>query len=316
MPRKSDNLINRTNPDFWKKKPTSTNVEQNSHNQNNDQPPLQTEKKGTPTVEVQNSQAQFTESENITNITSHKQFSIKKKTTANHLSICETKEPEKQEQTNWHKVWPVATALCLCLAFVPFIKNINPTNNNNIAQAHHPIEKHTSLRGLASEAKKTKLKRLFERYERDSERIMYRLQNGQRKLTSIGRKPSIKDKFSHVLLHSRYKVKWRRHRLRYLNILKEKEPLPNLASIESIIRDYSAIFPKHESIQKKSLGEMDTVQLYAENSYIAKIEKKLKKNGFSIAQMGTYTLKNKGSSVATVAVFTDDKGHLLAMHVQ
>ncbi len=318
MPSKSDNLINRTNTEFWKKNQNSKNPKKKSDdfNKNTNRQPIQMEKKSNSTEETK-LQKKFIESEKVTSITSHKQFQIEKENPPNHPIIYDATETKKTEKTSWHTVWPTAVALCLCLALLPFIKNINQTKENRSLQARHPIAEHPSLRGLASEKRETKKKKLFERYKKDNEQTIYHLLSGQRKLASVGKKPSIRDNFSHVLLNSRYKVKWRRRKLNYLNILKGKEPLPNFDRVENIIRDYSSLFPTHESIQKENRDGMETLELYKQqNSYIAKIEETLQENGFSIAQMNTYTLKKRGSSVATVAVFMDNNGLLLAMHVQ
>ena len=315
MPSKSNNLIDRTNSIFWKKKQNSKNLEEKQDNSgtNTKHLPSHTEKKTNSTKEIRNSQENLIESEKVTNIASPTQFNIKKEAPINnHLSICDS--PQTEEKTSWHKSWPTAIALCLCLALLPFIKNINPTQNNNI-QASHPIEEHPSLRGLAVGAREAKKKRLIKRYERDNQRAINVLK-GQRKLASLGRKPNIKDNFSHALLNSRYRVKWKRNKLSYLNLLEGQEPLSNF-KIEEIVKEYSSLFPSHESIQGQKRDGMETLKLYGiKGSSIARIDKKLKKNGFSISQMETYTLQDKGSSVATVTVFTDDNGHLLAMHVQ
>ena len=318
MPPKSDNLINRTNSEFWKKNQISKNPEKKSDdsNKSTNSQPLQIETKNNSTEEKK-FQKKITKSEKITPIASHKRFQIEKENPPSHPVIYDATEPKETEKNSWHKVWPTAVALCLCLALLPFIKNINQTKENPSLQALHPLAEHPSLRGLAVGKRETKKKKLFERYKRDNERAIYKLRSGQRKLASIGRNPNIKDNFSHILLNSRYRVKWRRSKLNYLNILKGKEPLPNFDTVKSIIRGYSALFPTHESIQKENRDGIETLKLYKkQNSYIARIEETLQKNGFSIAQMDTYTLKNKGSSVATVAVFTDNNGLLLAMHVQ
>lgn len=315
MPPKSNNLIDRTDPTFWKKQQISKNAEEKQDNNGTDtkQAPLHTEKKTNSSKEIKSSQEKLTESEKVTHITSHTQFNIEKEgADNNHLSICDS--PKTEEKNSWYKSWPTAIALCLCLALLPFIKNINQPKDNNI-QASHPVEAHPSLRGLATGAREAKKKRLIKRYERDNQRAINILKE-QRRLASVGRKPSIKDNFSHELLHSRYRVRWRRNKLNYFNLLEGQEPLSNL-KIENIIAEYNTLFPSHENIQGHNRDGMETLKLYGtKGSSIARIEKKLKKNGFSITQMETYTLQNKGASVATITVFTDDNGHLLAMHVQ
>ena len=165
---------------------------------------------------------------------------------------------------------------------------------------------------LLTERYEAKKERLIQRRNRDNQKAIHVLK-GQRRLASVGRKPSIKDNFSHELLHFRYRVKWRRNKLSYLNLLEGQEPLSHF-KIEEIIQKYSSLFPTHDNIQEQSQDM--TPENLALKPYAARIEKKLNKNGFSIAQMETYTLQDKGSPAATVTVFTDDNGRLLALHVK
>jgi len=341
MSSKSNNVIFRTNPTFWKKQTPKKVKKKHSHRGTNTKhSSLHTEKKTDSVREITNSQEN--PSEKVTHIASHSQFNIEKKDPTNTADSPQTKQgstnlvivdsPQPEENNNRYKFLSTAIALCLCLALLPFIKNINQTKNNDI-QASHPVDHIVdNIKGLATGARETEKKRLIKRYETNNQQAVHVLKE-QRRLASIGKKPDtfemkkiIQDKFSHGLLQSRYKVKWRRHKLRYLNILKGEVPLDKLApslsdpnpvkNIKSVIRDYSIIFPKHESIQKQSLEETDPIQLYTKNPYITKVEKNLEKNGFSVDRMETYTLKNKDCFVATVAVFTDNRGRLLAMYVQ
>ncbi len=131
---------------------------------------------------------------------------------------------------------------------------------------------------------KNKFKKMIRRQEKEALRLIH---TGQRKISSVGQKPGVKDDFSIRLLKSRYDLRWRRDRLVYAKLLPNQDPVfvPNISEVFS---RYRQLFPSYVQVTKLT-GQ----------------------NGLN----DVYELKNaKGLNTARVEVKKDEKGGLLSIH--
>ena len=96
----------------------------------------------------------------------------------------------------------VASALCLMLVGFPFVSNLS-NEERGLACVSDDLECIQR-----EQREKERLKREQEEILSFEKKALNLIQNGQRKLASIGRKPDIKDIFSIERLKSNYQVRW------------------------------------------------------------------------------------------------------------
>ena len=130
-----------------------------------------------------------------------------------------------------------------------------------------------------------KFKKIIRRQETEALRL---IRTGQRRISSVGQKPGVKDVFSIRLLKSRYDLRWKRNRLIYAKLLPNQDPVfvPDMAKVFS---QYRLLFP----------------------SYVHVIKLKTQNDGLN---NDVYELKNaKGLNTARVEVKKDEKGGILSI---
>ena len=132
------------------------------------------------------------------------------------------------------------------------------------------------------------MEKLKKKLNRQEKAILNLITTGQRKIASVGRKPSIKEVFSMETLKARYNVRWSRGKLSSASLLEGQEPVV-LPSMEKVVREYRALFPNYTTIRKKD-DLSDDLEVYELRN-------------------------NKNSAVKQVEASKDEQGRLLSIHV-
>lgn len=171
---------------------------------------------------------------------------------------------------NYYSFAVVACVLCLMILGIPYLQSQN--NGNGIPEQYITIPR----RGIADIAKQQK-------------KILHLLKTNQRKIASIGHKPSEQDIFASTLLQSHYQVEWDQGKLIYAVLLDTHEPI-HTTSGDKIINQYKSIFPNYINIEKEH-SMTNNLEIYKLHN----------KDGFNQAQVEL--LKDTNNKLLSIHVF-------------